>query len=69
MSCLLFPGAVEMPPGESEWLVDNGRSGLRDWWARSSAPGGSYVIPAVLLTGLALGSAAAFVYMRRRRLV
>lgn len=62
-------GAVDMPPGESDWLRDDGRGGLRGWWSLSSGPGGSYVIPAVLLTGVALGSVAAFVYMRRRRLV
>jgi hypothetical protein len=62
-------GAIGMPHGEAEWLIDNGQGGLKGWWAKSQGPGGSYVVPAVLLTGLALTGVAAFVYMRRRRMV
>jgi hypothetical protein len=67
--CMVLPptGAVDMPLGESDWLRDDGQP-LRGWWYLSSGPGGSYVIPAVLLTGVALGSVAALVYMRQRRL-
>jgi hypothetical protein len=62
-------GAIGMPHAEAEWLIDNGQGGLKGWWSRSQGPGGSYVVPAVLLTGLALTGVAAFVYMRRRRMV
>jgi hypothetical protein len=58
-----------MPPGAAEWLTDEQPGGMQGWWARSTGPGGSYVLPAVLLTGVALTGVAAFVFMRRRRLV
>jgi hypothetical protein len=67
--CVAAPGAVEMPPGASEWLTDEQQRGLQGWWARSKGPGGSYVVPAVLLTGVALTGVAAFVFMRRRRML
>lgn len=73
-------GAEEMPPADtSDWLEDNGQqqphpSSLRGLWAAATgadgaggrAGSGSYVVPAVLLTGLALTGVAAFVIMRRR---
>lgn len=58
-----------MPPGESNWLVDEQKGGLQGWWARSVGPGGSFVIPAVLLTGVALTGVAAYVVMKRRRMI
>jgi hypothetical protein len=63
-----------MPPDEqSEWLV--GQAGgqatlhtrLRAAWACITGADGSYVVPAVLLTGLALSGVAAFVVVMRRR--
>jgi hypothetical protein len=62
-------GAVDMPQGEGDWMTDPHQGGLQGWWARSTGPGGSYVIPAVLLTGVALTGVAAFVFMRRRRML
>lgn len=50
-------------------MTDLHQGGLQGWWARSTGPGGSYVIPAVILTGVALTGVAAFVFMRRRRMV
>lgn len=69
LSSACAAGAIGMPHAEAEWLIDNGQGGLKGWWSRSQGPGGSYVVPAVLLTGLALTGVAAFVYMRRRRMV
>lgn len=69
-ACLVHAGAIDMPPGDAEWLTDDrARGGLQGWWNRSNAPGGSYVVPAVLLTGVALTGVAAFVLLRRRRLL
>jgi hypothetical protein len=66
-----------MPPGDREWLTDAAGGQplsrrIRTAWAQltGAAPdgaGGSYVLPAVLLTGLALTGVAAYVIMRRRR--
>lgn len=58
-----------MPEGEGGWMTDLHQGGLQGWWARSTGPGGSYVIPAVVLTGVALTGVAAFVFMRRRRML
>lgn len=56
--------ADDMPPGETDWaLEDDRRGGFQGWWS------GSYVLPAVLATGIALTGVAAFVYMKRRRML
>lgn len=58
--------AEDMPPGESAWLSDDQ---AHSWWARSMGPGGAYVLPAVVVTSLALGGLAAFFLMKRRRML